>query len=224
MIYLNMTTVRKYPLVKGEIYHIFNRGIDKRTTFSDPGEFARAYESIKYYQYENTPFKISYFLNSSETNQKRLENSLRGSKLVSIICYCFMPNHFHFILREEIDGGISKFMGLFLNSYTRYFNTKHKRVGGLFLDQFKNVLVSNEGQLLHLTRYIHLNPFSSGIVKSIDDLIKYQWSSFPEFINGAKIGLSKKSIILKSFNKPVDYKNFVLSRAEYQKELKELEN
>jgi len=219
-----MTSFRKVPLVTGEIYHVFNRGIDGRTTFSNIKEYARAYQIMKYYRFSSPPLKLSVFLRISDSKRQELQGSSWGEKLVSIMCYCLMPNHFHFMLRQEVGGGISKFLSLFQNSYTRYFNTKNNRVGQLFLDTFKNVLVESEEQLLHLSRYIHLNPFSSSIVTSLDDLHKYEWSSLGEYINGSEDYICEKDTILSSFKTKESYKRFVFDRAKYQRELKQIEN
>ena len=219
-----MATIRKIPLVNGEVYHIFNRGIDKRSTFTSYNEYLRAYLTIKYYQFIHPPIKLSSYLLLSDEFRKKADNNMIDKKLVSIFAFCLMPNHFHLLIRQEVEGGISKFIGQFLNSYTRYFNTKHKRVGGLFLDQFKNILISGEGQLLHVSRYIHLNPYSSGIVTNFNDLIHYKWSSFGEYLYSDENGICNKGIIMSAFNNKQNlYKQFVLDRAEFQKELKDLE-
>ncbi len=218
-----MPTVRKVPLVTGEIYHVFNRGIDKRTVFSDFNEYLRAFQSIRYYQFEHPPMKISEYLRSSPQFRLELEKSDKGVKLATIYCYCLMPNHFHLLLKQEADNGISRYLGRFLNSYTRYFNTKHKRVGGLFLDQFKNVLVKSDSQLLHLSRYIHLNPYSSGVVKNLDELSDYMRSSLREYLGVSSENICSKDLIMVNYKNISQYKDFVYDRAEYQKELKELE-
>jgi putative transposase len=109
-------------------------------------------------------------------------------------------------------------MSNFQNSYTRYFNKRHKRDGSLFLDQFKAVRVVSEQQLLHLSRYIHLNPYSSYVVKNFLELENYQWSSFPEYL-GEKSGFCTTEVILSYFVSREKYKNFVLNQADYQRGL-----
>lgn len=219
-----MASFRKVPLVTGEIYHVFNRGIDGRITFSDIKEYARAYQIMKYYRFSSPPLKLSIFLRISDSKRQEMQEVSWGEKLVSIMCYCFMPNHFHFMLRQEMDGGISKFLSLFQNSYTRYFNTKNDRVGQLFLDNFKNVLIDGEEQLLHLSRYIHLNAYSSSIVSGLEDLYKYEWSSLSEYLGGSEDNICEKDMIKSYFKTKESYKNFVSDRADYQKELKRIEN
>lgn len=219
-----MVSFRKVPLVTNELYHIFNRGIDGRITFSNQKEFIRAYQIIKYYQYSSPPVNFSKYLNAGTEGVKKYDESFWGEQLISIVCYCFMPNHFHFLLRQKTNGGISKFLSQFLNSYTRYFNTKNERVGPLFLNDFKNVLVESEEQLLHLSRYIHLNPFSSSIVNSLEDLYKYEWSSLGEYIGSSEDHICEKEMIFSSFKTKGSYKKFVSDRAGYQRELKRVEN
>ena len=109
-------------------------------------------------------------------------------------------------------------MSNFQNSYTRYFNKRHKRDGSLFLDQFKAVRVVSEQQLLHLSRYIHLNPYSSYVVKNFSELKNYQWSSFPEYL-GEKNGFCATEVVLSFFPSREKYKNFVLNHADYQRGL-----
>jgi len=218
-----MASFRKVPLVTGEIYHIFNRGIDKRTTFSDIHEYARAFQIMKFYRFSSPPFKLSRFLKINDACRANLLNVSWGEKLVSIICYCFMPNHFHFMLRQEVDNGISKFMSQFQNSYTRYFNTKRDRIGQLFLDNFKNVLVDSEEALLHLSRYIHLNPYSSSVVNSLEDLYKYEWSSLDEYVWTSSEPVCEKEMIMALFKNKESYKTFVSDQANYQRELKRIE-
>lgn len=212
---------RKVPLITGEIYHIYNRGLDKRPTFIDFNEKLRAYQTLRFYRFEAPPVRLSYFVRYGSKKIEKLIETSWGNKLVSIIAYCLMPNHFHFILRQDIDKGISKFISNFENSYTRYFNTKNKRIGNLFLDNFQNVLVESEEQLLHLTRYVHLNPYSSQVVNTLGDLEKYEWSSLREYIGGGEESICSKEMIMSYFGDNKDgYKKFVLDRANYQKELK----
>jgi putative transposase len=131
-----------------------------------------------------------------------------------------MPNHFHLILRQESENGISRFISQLLNSYTRYFNIKNRRIGQLFLDQFKNVLVENDNQLLHLSRYIHLNPYSSQLITNIDNIFNNKWSSFGEHFNKNEHKICNTTIVDSNFKTIDKYKEFILDNADYQKSLK----
>jgi len=216
--------IRKVPLVTGEIYHIYNRGLDKRLTFTNFNESLRAYQALKFYRFESPPVRLSYFVRYGANKIEKLTEASWGNKLVSIIAYCLMPNHFHFVLRQELDGGISKFISNFENSYTRYFNIKSKRVGNLFMNTFQNVLVNSEEQLLHLTRYVHLNPYSSTVVKTLTELEKYEWSSLKEYVGGGEEPICDKEMVMSYFKTKESYKTFIFDRADYQRELKQIEH
>ena len=217
---------RKIPLVSGEIYHVFNRGLDGRPTFTIRQEYKRALQVIYFYQFSSPPAKLSRFLTFPVSQQKELLEKTASSspRLVEIFAYCLMPNHFHFLLRQVAEKGIAKFIAQVENSYTRYFNTRHRRTGFLFLDQFKAVRIESEEQLVHVSRYIHLNPYSSFLVKDLKDLEKYPWSSLPEFLTPEKEGLCQKEMILNYFKGPAGYKEFVFDQADYQRQLDQIKH
>lgn len=143
----------------------------------------------------------------------------KNNRLIGLVCYCLMPNHFHFLLKQTEKEGISRYMSLVQNSYTKYFNARNNRAGPLFQGYFKAVRVENDEQLLHLSRYIHLNPYSSYIVKTLDDLVVYSWSSFSEYLGIVESGYLRKKIILDQFKSSQKYKKFVFDQADYQREL-----
>lgn len=216
---------RLYPLVTNEIYHVFNRGIDHRPTFTNSREHQRAIITLKFYQSASSSIKLSQFLILNKERQKDIWQRLKKQKkLVEHLSFSLMPNHFHFLLRQTAEGGISKFMSNFQNSYTRYFNTRHERVGPLFLDQFKAVRIETEEQLLHVSRYIHLNPYSSFVVKSLKELKSYPWFSLPEYLGLANENVCEKTIILANFKAPKDYQKFVFDHADYQRELEKIKH
>lgn len=126
-----------------------------------------------------------------------------------------MPNHFHLLIKQVEDNGISVFVSKLINSYTKYFNTKYNRVGPLFQGQFKSVLIENDEQLIHLSRYIHLNPLVAHLIMDLKD---YRWSSYSEFLNSTT-GFCSKQIVLDFFSSPDGYKQFVDDQAEYAEEL-----
>lgn len=215
----NIMPARKTPLVTGEIYHVFNRGIAKQPTFTDLREHKRAIKIIDYYRLDSPPVKLSRYLTLPKDAQDLVTSRLQDlSELVEIYAFCLMPNHFHFLLKQIASNGISRFLAQFQNSYTRYFNTKHERDGALFLDQFKSVRVESEEQLTHVSRYIHLNPYSSFVVKTIEDTLNYPWSSLPEYISGQS-KFCCTDLVLSQFKDRESYKSFVLDRADYQKKL-----
>ncbi len=209
------------PIVTNEIYHIFNRGVASQPTFFNKRDYDRALESFFYYQNCNPPIKYSRFLSLPLKQRAEILEDLSKKKnyLVEIISYCLMPNHFHFLLRQILDGGISKFMSNFTNSYTRYINTKQERAGPLFTGKFKSVRVETQKQLLHVSRYIHLNPYTSFVVKTPKGLREYPYSSFPEFIGRTSLALCTKDDILADFKTTKQYEQFVFDQADYQRTL-----
>jgi putative transposase len=139
--------------------------------------------------------------------------------LVQIIAYCLLPNHFHLLLKQQKENGISKYMANLTNSYARYFNPKHKRRGPLFEGRFKAVRIETDQQLLHVNRYIHLNPYSSFLTKTVEQLFSYPYSSLPQYLKNGNSDSLEKEIILDFFKTPSSYKEFLKDQADYQRQL-----
>lgn len=212
---------RKIVLAKGELYHVFNRGVAKRPIFTQKRDYQKFLEAISFYQFSSPPIRLSKFLILSQEGKTDILKSLTwtGKKLIEMACYCLMPNHFHFLLRQLEDDGISIFMGQIQNSYTKYFNAKRERIGPLLQGRFKAVRVESEQQLTHLSRYIHLNPYSSFLVEPLEKLKKYPWSSFPNYLENDKVDFLNKNIVLNLFENREEYQKFIFNQADYQKEL-----
>lgn len=217
---------RNIPLITGQYYHVLNRGISLQPTFIGTRDFQRAIELMQYYQNEKPLIRYSQFLVLSKIRRKKiLENLLKEKKfLAEIISYCFMPNHFHLILKQLKENGISKFMSNFSNSYTRYFNIKNKRNGPLFQGKFKAIRIESEQQLFHLSRYIHLNPYSSYVVKTLKELKDYPYSSLPEYLEKSQTNLCSKEVILTQFKNIQMYRKFIFDQADYQRKLEEIKH
>lgn len=215
---------RYIPLVENYYYHVFNRGVNKRYIFKSKFEYSRFVLSLKFYNSLEYPIRFSMFTKLASDQRQEIWNRLQKEKTNSdIISYCLMPNHFHLLLKQNTENGISKFLANLQNSYARYFNIKNERTGPLFQGQFKAVKIDSEEQLLHVSRYIHLNPYSSAIIKTSNDLLSYPWSSFQEYISSVKFPICKKDDILVNF-KQNSYKDFVLDNAEYQKSLEDIKH
>ncbi len=195
---------RKEVFANDEYYHIFNRGVDKRTVFEDDDDRYRFLHGLYEFNDKNVtaPFiqRIGKQLAVAtyKTLRQKLseEKNAKREKLVEILCFCFMPNHFHLILKQLQEGGISKFMQKLGTGYTNYFNLKNERKGCLFQGVFKSVYIKDDTQIMHLSRYIHiLNPgelvelqIREGIIKNhmgLQDFLKnYKWSSYQDYIGG----------------------------------------
>jgi len=215
---------RKYPLVENSYYHAFNRVIENKPVFDDTHNCDQALQAIDYYRNADTPIKLSVLNGLSLGRYLEVLEYLESQKnlLVEIIAYCIMPNHFHFLLKQIKKNGIAKFLANFQNSFTRYYNTKNKRRGPIFLTQFKAKPVKSENQFLHISRYIHLNPYSAKIVKTQNELLEYPWSSLKEYATNDKKGICNKDAILSNLRTPQRYIEFVLDNADYQKSLQEI--
>lgn len=216
--------IRSIPLVNGEYYHVYNRGVARAPTYSSKRDYERFLLCFQYYRFSNLPFRLSRFLQTPkgerELTIKELET--RNNKTIEIVAFCLMPNHFHLLTKQVSEGGISKFMKQVSDSYTRYFNIKHKRVGPLFQGAFKAVRVENDEQLVHLSRYINLNPLTSNVVRE-SDFLDYPWFSLKNYLEEDR-GLVDPSIVLDNFKTPGDYLKFVLDQADYGKKLEEIKH
>lgn len=217
---------RIVPLVTDQVYHVLNRGSAFQPVFKNKRDYARIQETVFYYQNKNLSVSYSRFLRLPKEQKSVILETL-GNKdkfLVDIIALCLMPNHIHLLLKQRKESGISTFMGNFTNSYTRYFNKRNKRIGPLFQGKFKAKRIETDEQLLHVSRYIHLNPFTSYVVKTLQDLEIYPYSSLPEYLGNSKTNLFQKEIVLGQFKSNTSYKKFVFNQAEYQRELEKIKH
>ncbi|MBI4059307.1 transposase [Candidatus Microgenomates bacterium] len=180
----------------GGYYHIYNRGNRKQSIFFHYRDYERFLEKV-------VEYKKKYPL--------------------EILTYCLMPNHIHFLVKQIIDNSISRFMSDICNSHSRYINVKYDLVGSLFQGRFKAKRVEKDEYLIHLSRYIHLNPvellYLGGDV--FEKLLNYQWSSLAAYLLNKKDELVNKEVILEYFpsKDPVnDYREFVKANIKFQKD------
>lgn len=144
---------RKVVFGIGEFYHLYSRGNDKRKIFLTENDYRRFTCSL-YAANSSEPIHLSDLRQWS----KEVWEQKRGETLVDVGAYCLMPNHFHLLVKEKRENGISIFMRKLLTSYSSYFNLKHERTGKLFEGTFKATHVDNDPYLQYLHAYIHLNP------------------------------------------------------------------
>jgi len=201
--------MRNISLSNREIYHIYNRGVDKRSIFLNQRNYQRFADSL-------IVFNNKTNLNGRNFNDR--ENFLREKPLVNIIAYCIMPNHFHLLLEQRMDNGITKFLQKMTTSYTMYFNKKNNRTGALIQGVFKRSHIKSNARLLEMSRYIHTNPIkiinrkNTTNVSLKEKLLAYQWSSFPDYA-GMHIEqpiVANKQIIMNQFRSPKDYVKYIL--------------
>lgn len=215
---------RQIVLATGEYYHVFNRGVARQPTFFTKRDYERFLLTLSYYRFRNAPGKLSRFLSLPQDTRQQIVISLEKSQdtIVEIVCFVLMPNHFHLMLKQTNDSGITKFMSKMTNSYTRYVNTKQDRVGDLFQGVFKAVRVETNEQLLHLSRYIHLNPVVSHVIQE-SELFRYPWSSLADYVEDSDSFITK-DVVMSQFKTIASYKKFVLDQVEYGKRLEEIKH
>ncbi|MFH1855986.1 MAG: transposase [Candidatus Omnitrophota bacterium] len=211
----------KRVLVTGQVYHIFNKSIANYKIFTNNSDYVRIRNSFQFYKIDKVPFKLSKFLNREgmeENSFGKYFSAVVGNKdkLVQIIAYCVMQTHIHLILKQLKDDGITIFMGNLLNSYARYFNLKYKRKGPLWESRFKDVLIETDEQLLHFTRYIHLNPVTAYLVENAEDWVMSSYKEYLSAIDSDDQICEYKDVL---DIKPSQYKEFVEDRIDYQREL-----
>lgn len=198
-----------------EIYHVYNRGTDKRDIFLEKNDYARFlsylvdFNNLKPIDKEKELERKKKYLKRGESLKY---SNMDDDPLVDILGFCLMPNHFHLLLRQKIDGGVAKFMQRVATGYVMVFNAKQKRSGGLFQGRFKVVHVNTQDYLDYLMFYIHFNPlflmekkWKNDKLAAFEFLNSYEWSSHIDYLSMDK---ASDSLIDKSFF----YKNFKNSK------------
>lgn len=189
---------RNYVFATGEYYHVYNRGTEKREVYIDDVDYLRFVELL-YYANRVEPTHMQQI--RKDTSNQGFTSIDRGETLIEIGAWCLMPNHFHILVKEKVEGGISKFMSKLTTGYTMYFNKRRERTGALFQGAFKAQHVTYDNHLKYLFSYIHLNPVKliqsdwklNGITdhdKILKFLKKYVYSSFLDYTD-TKRELSK---------------------------------
>lgn len=197
--------LRKQNFAPGEYYHLYNRGTDKRKIFLDKKD----YERFLY---------LMYICNTEKSIELRDlgKNFDRGETIVDIGAYCLMPNHFHILIQEKIEGGISKYMLKLMTAYTMYFNKKYERTGKLYEGVFKSIHINDDRYMKYMYSYTHLNPCklidknwrenkNRNIKKLLDHTFTYQYSSLYEYLN-EKFKILNPNVFPAYFVNPNDHR------------------
>lgn len=175
-----------------EIYHIINRGTDKRKIFLDKQDYFRFIHDL--FKFNDQNIINSTFYNFKRAENEGIESNKKPRKLlVDIYAFCLMPNHYHLLLSQRLENGIAKFMHKINMGYSKYFNQKYKRKGTLFEGRYKSILVTKEPHFYHLPYYIHLNPLDiefpewrdgklRNYKQAIEFLNNYRWSSHLDYL------------------------------------------
>ena len=186
---------RAVPLVAGATYHVYNRGNNRQRIF---------------FERENYLFflrRVRACLLGEQNSITRSSSSPTNRQFCTIIAYCLMPNHFHLLVCPT-DDQFSRHMQRFSISYTKAINKRFDRVGALFQGKFQALLVDRNETLLHLSRYVHLNPVEAGLVKRAQD---WEFSSYREYVGMRPGTLPSAGVILSQFPTSDGYRRFVES-------------
>ena len=212
--------MRNIRFVNEGIYHVYNRSVEKREIFVDDQDRFRFIHDLFEFNDEAPAVNFYYkrpLLQSYETKSHKIEQQKR-KLLVEILAFVVMPNHFHLLLRQIKENGISNFMHKLGTGYTMYFNQKYERAGSLFQGTYKAILVNQEAHFIHLPYYIHLNPLDLKFPEWRDREIKnykqamkflenYRWSSFLDYIGKKNFpSVTQREFLNEFFEGPENYK------------------
>lgn len=186
--------MRKTIFANNEIYHIYNRGVEKRKIFLDDQDYFRFVHDLFEFNDEAPAENIYYKLSEIKSYEAKPRKVREPRKLiVEILAFCLMPNHFHLFIRQFKNNGITRFMHKLGTGYTMSFNQKYERVGSLFQGPFRAVLIDKEPHFYHLPYYIHFNPLDLKFpewrereLKNYKEALKflenYRWSSHLDYL------------------------------------------
>lgn len=230
---------RKSPFVIGTIHHIYNRGVAKCAICLEDADYWRFLQGLCLFNDTKSANRVLWEIHRSRgrltlgvLKDYIVDPSNERERLVRIMAYCIMDNHYHLLVEEIREGGITKFMHKLGLGYARYFNDKHERVGSLFQDKFKNVLVDDDQYLQYLLVYINvLNPvqyvapnWKEDGITDIEAVLKYvegyQWSTHQEYLGKRNSIIIDKGVLGELLQTPAVYLNFVrvvLETKQYQK-------
>src|SRR3989344_1043630 len=210
--------MKKPPFINNEIYHIYNRGVEKRSIFKDDADRFRFIHDLFEFNDQEPATNVQYrFHKHGSKTQSKNDKSPR-KLLIEILAFCLMPNHYHLLVRQKKQKGVINFMQKFGTGYTLYFNQKHSRVGPLFQGRFKAVLISEHKHILYLPHYIHLNPLDltspqwrEGSIKNHNNAMKfletYRWSSLLDYLGQKNFpSLTSRAFLLELFGGGEKYK------------------
>lgn len=200
----------------GSIYHICNKSIASFGIFSKKANSFRFIQVLDYYNNVNKLTRLSKFLRNNKDYYPALLTPKENS-VVKFISYVIMPDHYHLVIKVLDNKSIIHYINNIQNSYTRFFNEKYKRRGPLWQSYYRSVRVRTEEQLLHLTRYVHLNPTTAELINKPEE---WRFSSYRDFIRDERI-LSEviTDVTIKS---PKNYKNFCENQINYQRKLNKI--
>jgi len=221
--------MRKVKFEQGKIYHVLNRGVEKRIIFINDSDKWRFLQGLYLFNNDNSSFSALY--NIERENKGRInfvllkkfisDNSTNRNPLVRIMAVCLMPNHYHLLVEELQQNGISRFMHKSGVGYACFFNKKYNRVGPLFQGRFKAVAIENDLQLQYILAYINvINPGQLAEPelkeRGVDNTEKifnfakqFSWSTNPDYLGIRDSIIIDKGIFNEFFPTPEKYEEFI---------------
>ncbi|MDP3982971.1 MAG: transposase [bacterium] len=206
----------KNEFITDQIYHIYSRGVRKSLIYMNNADYQRWEKLLFWCKTYNYPYSLfirevnrgrKLGRTEEEIMEKYENNSKYKSAPVEILAYVEMPNHFHLVLKQLRDDGISEYIHRLLTSYSKFLNTKYDFKGSVFESNAKSVIVLTDEQLIQLIRYIHLNPLVAELIEK-KNLHKYIWSSWPVYIDLKDNKLLNMEFIKHNFNTIGSLKEF----------------
>ncbi len=206
-----------------DLYHVLNRGVDKRKIFLDDKDHLRFIHDL--FEFNDKESVNNAFFSFNKVSQQYndvgrplIEERRRPRKLlVKVHTFCLMPNHYHLLLSPNIENGMSLFMKKLNGGYAKYFNERYERKGALFESRYKRVLVKNDSHFIHLPYYIHLNPLDliapewregklENYNKAMKFLDSYRWSSHLDYLGKKNFpSVTQRGVISDFFGGSKDY-------------------
>lgn len=211
----------KRILAEGEIYHVYNRGADKRKIFIDDKDRLRFVHDLFEFNDEKNVVNAGYCFSKNPVkvagigkyNSHLVEDRDPRKILVDVLVFVIMPNHFHLLLRQKKKDGITRFMRKLGAGYALYFNERYRRSGVLFQGRFKSVRISKNHHLVHIPYYIHANPLDLREEKDVDEmkfLNSYRWSSHIDYCGWRNFpSVTQRSFLLDFFGGEESYRQQV---------------
>mgnify|MGYP001558562147 FL=1 len=205
------------------LYHILNRGTDKRKIFLDDEDYLRGIHDLFEFNDVEPVNNLTYFFSKYMDVRHPYIGEKRKNRarklLVKIHAFCFMPNHYHLLLSDVVENGIPLFMKKFNGGYAKYFNEKYERKGTLFEGRYKKIIIKDEAHFIHLPYYIHLNPLDliapewrerklHNFKKAMSFLNTYRWSSHLDYTGEKNFpSVTQRDFLLEFFEGPKQYKH-----------------
>ena len=192
----------------GEWYHVFTRGNGKMNVFREVQDYSvllhRLQTALGTNAQDVQGMSKAPFGGIGGKERVRITPFKLGT--FSLATYCLMPNHFHFLIRQNTEVSISSLFLRLLTSYSKYFNRKYDHVGHVFQDRFKAVHIGDDTQLLHVSAYIHQNPKVAGLVRRLE---RWPHSSYQEYLQETEGGLCDTTVLLEQFKNAREYTRYV---------------